>query len=123
MTCRCEYAPVTLTEHLPLESTMTTFWVVSESSSLEKCPGPHPRSRTVLNFRLISCLSSLDDTLGMAEGTTHLHPLNESVRDLIPDIVYGPATRPLLPFRRPVLLHPFHIAVEHLERIGGGGVN
>ena len=44
----------------PLESIITTFDVVSESRSLEKCPGPDPRSRTVFNFRLISYLALLN---------------------------------------------------------------
>lgn len=55
--------------------------------------------------------------------TTHLHPLDEPVRDLIPDIVHGPAPGTCVAHRRSVLLHPFRIAVKYLERTDGGGVD
>lgn len=41
--------------YIPLESSMIDFSTLSVSSNLEKCPGPEPRSRTVLKFRLMSC--------------------------------------------------------------------
>lgn len=39
---------------IPLESSMTVLFTLSVSSNLEKWPGPEPRSRIELKFRLIS---------------------------------------------------------------------
>lgn len=100
--------------NLPLESSMMAFLVVSGSSILVKWPGPEPRSRIVLNLRLISC-ESVNMSIPTAVYNTHQKPLYHPVGDLLSDVVDGSTAVAIFPCSRTVLLQGFYSSIEYLE--------
>lgn len=74
--------------NVPLESSITTFSVISDSSNFPTCPGPEPRSRIVLNFRLISCSYMRSRTKRRRESTSPYHEsFYQSIGDFVTNII------------------------------------
>ncbi len=100
--------------NVPLESSITTFCVVSGSSNFERCPGPEPRSRIVLKCRLMSYSIIRTKHLGTGTSNTHHETFDQSVRNFISNIVYSPTSLSTFTNRRTVLLKPLCSSIKYL---------
>lgn len=102
---------------VPLESIMMLFFTLSVSSSLEKCPGPDPRSTTVSNFRFISYQEEEKQVRtydSIKEPSNHHKSLHHPLCNLFTNVVYGSISRPGISNGCTIFLQPFRVPVKDL---------